>query len=143
MTKEEFKTAVEAKPNFIKWAKAPAVNVLNGQPEVYGDIEKHHGLAYISTPDGTNTYNVWFMVDTATGEATWQSHDTMEPEKNTADAKLKVLNDYIDANFVGGFVIRMNLDENYAEAEVYEAGIGRKTILVYKPQGQAVTHIDA
>lgn len=137
MTKAQFIASVEAKPQFIKWAKAPVA------AETIGDIEKHHGIAYITTPDGTNTFNVWFMVDTATGEATWQSQDTIEPDKNVSDTKQKALTGYLKATFAGFFVNRVDLDNNWAEADVYTvsgADLTKSTVLVFKQGTNPITH---
>jgi hypothetical protein len=137
MTKAQFIAAVEAKPQFIKWAQLPVV------VETLGDVEKHHGVAFITTPDGTNTYNVWFMVDTATGEATWQQFDTMTPEANQGTQKQQALENYLKANFAGYFVNRADLTNNWAEADVYTvsgADLAKSTILVYKQGSNPITH---
>jgi hypothetical protein len=137
MTKEQFITAVEAKPNFIKWALVPAL------AETIGDIEKWRGVAYISTPDGTNTFNVWFIVDTETGEATWQNVDTLEPDKNTSAAKEKAFANYLASTFVAYFVNRSDLVNNWAEADVYEVSgqdLAKSTVLVFKQGSNPITH---
>jgi hypothetical protein len=137
MTTAQFIAAVEAKPNFIKWAKFPAA------VETIGEIEKHNGIAYITTPDGTNTYNVWFMVDTATGEATWQTLDTMTPEANTLNAVQKSLDDYLKATFPAYFVVRVDAINRWAEAEVFNVAgqdLSRQKVLVYKQGSNPITH---
>jgi hypothetical protein len=137
MTQEQFIASVEAKPQFIKWASLPVL------AETIGDVEKWHGIAYISTPDGTNTYNVWFMVDSVSGEATWQQFDTMEPEANVANAKQKALVDYLKANFAGFFVNRADLENNWAEADVYAVSgqdLTKSTVLVFKQGSNPIAH---
>lgn len=137
MTTAQFITAVEAKPQFIKWAKVPAA------VETLGDIQKWNGVAFITTPDGTNTYNVWFIVDTTTGEATWQNLDTMEPEKNTVAVKEAALKAYLKANFAGYFILRADLDNNWAEAEVFTvsgADLAKSTVLVFKQGTNPIAH---
>ena len=137
MTKALFIASVEAKPNFIKWAKIPEVS------ETIGEIEKHHGIAFITTPDGTNTYNVWFMVDTVTGEATWQNFDTMTPEANTLNSVQKALDDYLKATFPAYFVSRVDAVNRWAEAEVFTASgqdLARGSVLVYKQGANPITH---
>jgi len=137
MTKEQFITAVEAKPQFIKWAKSPVA------VETIGDIEKHHGIAYITTPDGTNTFNVWFMVDTVTGEATWQNADTLEPAKNATEVKMNALKNYLKTNFAGYFINRTDLENNWAEADVYTVSgqdLAKSTVLVFKQGTNPITH---
>lgn len=137
MTKAQFITAVEAKPQFIKWAAAPSAI------EKIGDIEKWLGVAYITTPDGTNTFNVWFIVDTATDTATWQNIDTMEPEKNATAVKEAALKTYLKANFAGFFINRMDLDNNWAEADVYAISgtdLAKSTVLVFKQGTNPIAH---
>lgn len=137
MTKEQFISAVEAKPNFIKWASAPALK------ETVGDIEKWLGLAFVSTPDGVNTFSVWFMVDKATGEANWQNVDTLEPEKNVYAVKEKVLKNYLNSTFQAHFLLRVDLDNNWAEADVYEVSgqdLSKSTVLVFKKGNNPITH---
>lgn len=137
MTIAQFIAAIEAKPNFIKWTQVPIVS------EIIGDIEKHHGVAYISTQDGTNTFNVWFMVDTATGEATWQNIDTMEPEKNSLNVKINALKAYLKSNFSGYFVTRIDAENNWAEAEVFSVSgtdLQKSIVLVFKQGINPITH---
>jgi len=139
MTKAQFISDVEAKPNFIKWARVPALL------ETIGDVEKWNGVAYISTSDGTNTLQLFFMVDAATGEATWQNQDQMEPESNTTNSKLKALQDYLKANFNAFFVNRIDLVNNWAEADVYTLNTGKltkKTVIVYKQVSNPIAHLD-
>lgn len=139
MTKAQFIAAVEAKPNFIKWAQAPVLK------ETIGEIEKWNGIAFINTPDGRNTYNVWFVVDAATGEATWQNADTMEPEKNANEVKRAALEAYLKANFNAFFIGRTDLVNNWAEADVYTLNTGKltkKSIIVYKQGSNPIAHLD-
>lgn len=137
MTKAQFIAAVESKPQFIKWAQAPV------KAETIGDVEKWYGVAYITTEDGTNTYNVWFMVDGATGEATWQQQDSLEPGKNTASAKMDALKTYLKANFAGYFILRSDLENNWAEAEVFTVSgqdLAKSTVLVFKQGTNPISH---
>lgn len=137
MTKEQFIAAIEARPQFIKWAIAPTlIETING-------IELWHGRPYHTTPDGTNIYNVYFHVDTATGEATWQNRNNFEPETNTQEAKMKALTTYLKANFAGFFITRIDLDNNWAEAEVFAvsgADLAKSTVLVFKNGANPITH---
>lgn len=137
MTKEQFIASVEAKPQFIKWAVVPQlVETING-------IETWHGRPYHTTPDGTNIFNVWFHVDTATGEATWQNRDNMDAANNTNEKKLNALNTYMKTNFAGFFINRVDLDNNWAEADVYVvsgADLAKSTVLVFKNGPNPITH---
>lgn len=137
MTTAQSITAIEAKPHFIKWAQVPQM------AEKLGDVEKWHGIAYISTPDGTNTYNVWFMNDTATNTATWQQQDMLNPEANTASAKETALKTYLKANFAGFFINRADLENNWAEAEVFTVSgqdLAKSTVLVFKQGSNPIAH---
>ena len=137
MTTAQFIAAVEAKPQFVKWA-SEAVNV-----ETIGGIEKHMRIAYINTPDGTNLMQVWYIVDSATGNTTWQTGDTIEPEKNTVNVKFNALKAYLKATFAAHFVGRTDLDNNWAEADVYTvsgADLAKSTVLVYKIGNNPITH---
>jgi hypothetical protein len=137
MTTAQFITAIEAKPQFRKWAMVPR------SVEKIGDIEKWNGIAYITTPDGTNTYNVWFMVDTATGEASWQNLDTMEPEKNATEVKRLALEAYLKATFAGYFINRADYVNNWAEADVFTVSgqdLAKSTVLVFKQGSNPIAH---
>lgn len=137
MNKTEFIASVEAKPQFIKWAIAPALK------ETKGDIEKWLGVAFVNTPDGVNTFDVWFMVDKATGEANWQNFDSLEPEKNTTAIKNKALENYLKSTFAAYFVNRVDLENNWAEADVYEVSgqdLAKSTVLVFKQGSNPITH---
>lgn len=139
MTRQEFITAIEAKSTFIKWAEAPALQ------ETIGDIEKWRGSAFVITDDGRNVVNVWFVVDTATGEAFWQNSDTLEPEANTFATKQAFLEKYLKTNFNAYFVNRSDLANNWAEADVYTLTAGnlvKKTVMVYKIGNNPIAHKD-
>ncbi len=140
MTKQEFISSVEAKPNFIKWAQVPQLI------ETLGDVQKWNGIAFITTDEGfTNTFNVWFMVDTATGNATWQNIDTLEPSNNATQASVDALTGYMKANFVAYFLVpgKVDVKNKWAEAEVFQVSgsdLTKKTILVYKQGANPITH---
>jgi len=140
MTKADFIASVEAKPNFIKWAKLPEV------AERIGDVEKWNGIAYINTTEGyTNTFNVWFIVDTATGNATWQTIDTLEPNKNATQVAINALTTYLKSNFAAYFLIPGKADvvNKWAEAEVFIVSgndLVRKNVIVYKQGTNPITH---
>lgn len=139
MTKEQFIATVESKPQFIKWAAVPT------QQEIIGDIEKWHGRAFITTVDGVNVFEVWFIVDKATGEANWQNQDTLEPEKNTQIKKLTALETYLKQNFDAFFVLRTDLNNNWAEADVYKLTNGNlveSKVLVFKKGISPISHLN-
>lgn len=137
MTKDAFVAAIAAKPQFIKWAEVPSLL------EQIGTIQKWHGIAYINTADGTNTFNVYFMVDAATGEATWQQHDQLEPEKNATETKLKALNVYLKANFPAYYIERFEVENNFAIATVFTlsgSDFVQSRVLVYKQGANPIAH---
>lgn len=141
MTKAQFIASVEAKPNFLKWAQPPILK------ETVGDIEKWHSVVYIAMPDGTNLFNVWFLVDNKTGEAAWQNFDGVEPEKNVAGVKSDALRAYLKANFNAYFIEnnKIDLTNNWALATVYTSSAGKllqKTVLVFKQGANPVSHLD-
>ncbi len=145
MTKEQFiAQEVEANPKFIKWAKEPTVALdARGNPETYGTVEKWHGLAYISTLDGTNTYNIFFMVDTVTGETTWQEFNTLAPETSTYNKRALAIRKYLTDNFEAHFILREDIVNDWMEADVFvteATNLKKSTVLVYKPQGAPITH---
>lgn len=128
MNKQTFIANIEAKPNFKKWVKTPEVH------STKGDIEHYHGEAYVSTPDGVNITNVWFMVDKATGDAEWQTIDTLTPEANTVVSKLKAMENYLANKYDAFFLKDVNTELGYAEAVVYSADskvATKKTVLLY------------
>lgn len=135
MTTAQFITEIEAKPQFIKWAKAPAVL------ETVGDVEKWNGIAYVTTPNGTNTLNVFFMVDA--GQATWQQADPIDFQNSVTSIKMNVLLAYLKTTFVGYFVLRTDLENNWAEAEVFTisgADLVQSKVLVYKLGNNPIAH---
>jgi len=139
MTKAEFIAAVEAKSKFIRWATEPVLD------STEGDVELWHGRAYHTTTDGTNVFNVWFHVDKTTGDATWQTFDSFEPEANTNAIKQKALTDYLSANFDAYFVVQADLENNWAEADVYKLNTGKLDkfkVLVFKKGGNPISHLD-
>lgn len=137
MTKDQFIAAVEAKPNFIKWAKDPALQ------STVGDIEHWLGKAYIRTDDGRNLFDVWFFNDTATNEAHWQNVDTMEPQGNASAKKQATLEAYLSSNFAAYFVEAIDLDNNWARATVYAVSgqdLAESKVLVFKRGANPITH---
>lgn len=139
MTKSQFIASVEAKSIFKSWAKAPEIK------EKIGDIEKWNGVAYISTPNGVNLFDVWFIWDSVKDEAYWQNQDTLEPEKNTESVKLKALETYLKNNFNAYFLGRVDIVNNWAEADVYTLTTGKlvkKAVIVYKQGTNPISHLD-
>ena len=143
MKKTELLAAVGAKKGFVRIVsdKETSDNIPNNPVRKMQLVVEH------TNTDGTaGITNVFYLHNTNNDEAKFYNQEPEAFDNNEPSAelkKLKVLENYINANFIGGFVVRSNLGENYAEADVYEAGVGRKTVLIYKPDGQPITHIDA
>lgn len=138
MTKQQFITAVEAKPKFIKWAVEP-VSV-----ETIGDIEKWNGKALVTTPDGVNIVEVWFIVDSVSGDANWQTIDTLSMEENQIQKKEIALSNYLKNNFAAFFILRVDLDNLWAEAEVFTktgTDLVASKVLVFKKGNDPITHL--
>lgn len=138
MNKEQLIADIESKPQFKKWAQAP--NVV----EKIGDIEKWTGIIYMTTPEGyTNTYNVWFMVDTVTGEASYQNLDTLDDSKNLIQGKLLALQEYCNKTFHAYEIKSTNLEKKWAIVTTYTLASGKFTKqdqIVYKVGTSPITH---
>lgn len=138
MTKAEFITAVEAKTQFVKWAVAPVLS------ETIGEVEKWNGRAYITTADGVNVFEVWFMVDSISGEANWQNQDTMDASESVSAKKMSALETYVAGAFDAYFVVRTDLDNNWAEVDVFKLTTGdlvASKVMVFKKGTNPITHL--
>ncbi len=136
MTKDAFIASIALEPNFLKWAQVPFLL------ETIGDVQKWTGFVYKTTPDGTNTEQVFFMVDTVTGEATWQNINTLNPLKNTGATRQDRLEKYLTTNFFAYRVVFIDVENNWAEADVYADGVDlvKSKVLVYKKGANPITH---
>lgn len=136
MTQQELLTVIQTKPNFLKWAEAP-VNF-----ETKGDIQRWRGEAFIATADGTQTSFVFFNVDTSTGLATWNGQDQLTSNLNTSAKRRNQIENYLKGLSLGYFIVREDLENFWAEAEVFTDGVSitRSKVLVYKPAGNPLTH---
>lgn len=138
MTKSQFLASVEAKPNFIKWLTDEVI------VETVGGVRKCRRDALITSESGfLNTFQVWYIEDTATNETTFQNVDTLTPAENASAKRQKSLEDYLVANFSAFRVLWSDLDRNYAEAEVFAvsgADLVRSKVLVFKTGTNPITH---
>lgn len=136
MTKDAFVTSITTEPNFLKWAKEPVLL------ETMGDIEKWNGVVYRSTPDGTNTEHVFFMVDKVTGEASWQNINTLSLIKNTNENRIDKMANYLKQTFFAYRFTFVDPENFWGEAEVYTDGVDltKTKVLVYKTATNPVTH---
>lgn len=136
MTKDAFVASIAAEPNFLKWAQQPVLL------ETIGEVQKWHGIVYKTTPDGTNTEHVYFMVDSITGEATWQNQNSLSPSKNTTASRADRLEKYLGQTFFGYHITMIDPQNNWAEADIYTDGatITKSKVFVYKKGANPVTH---
>ena len=139
MTKAQFIASVEADSNFRKWATVPAVL------EVNGTIEKWMGVAYISTPDGANLFNVFFIWDKSTDTAEWQNANQLSPAKNTDYTKMDALQAYLKSKYSAYFLGQIDFANQWAEATVYTLTTGKlvkKNVLVFKQGTNPISDLD-
>lgn len=143
MTKQELQTKIENKVGFhsiIKDDVAPD-NVPNDP------IEKRYFYVNHTNADGTmgKTF-VYYLHDTA-NDVAWfynmetEAVDTKEP--TTDQKKLDALQNYLKATFNGFFINRLDIVNNWAEADVYEVSgqdLTKSTVLVFKQGSNPITH---
>lgn len=138
MTKSSFIATVEAKPNFIKWLGDEVL------VETIGTARKYRRDALITSDAGfPNVFQVWYIEDTATGDTNFQNVDTLTPTENAVQKKQDALTAYLKANFNAFRLIWTDLDNTFAEAEVFAtagADLTRSKVLVYKIGANPITH---
>lgn len=136
MTKQQFVDAVLAEVDVQELL--PNTEVI---AETKGDYEKGYFEVLLTEPQGGKNFRtVWFIRNTQTDETDWQTANTIAPEKNNVEQKIKVLSNYVHSNFLGGKILHVDTENNYAEAIVFEAS-GEKRIWIYKPQDTPLTHV--
>lgn len=143
MTKSELKAKVEAKIGFhsiIQDELAP--------DHIPGDkIEKRYLYINHTNSDGTmgKTF-IYYLHDIEKNIASFynvetESLDIKEPQTN--QKKLILLQNYLKSNFDGFFIIRVDMENNWAEADVYELSgseLTKSSVMVFKPINGAITH---
>lgn len=142
MLKQEFINSVLAEPSVI--SLLPGTEVIH---ETYGDYEKGSFRVLIVEPQGGQNFrDVWFIRNTKTDETGYQTLNTIDTKKNTYDARHDKLEKYLGANFHAYFIIRANLEEFWAEADVFKLnadglGVTKQTVLVFKKGANPIKHL--
>jgi hypothetical protein len=145
MTKQQFLDSVVAKKGFhsiIKDEIAP--------DHVAGDsIEKRFLYVNHTNADGTAGKTFVYYLHDKTNDEAWfynsetESVDTKEP--TTEQKKLDALQAYLKSTFDAFFVIRYDLANNWAEADVYTLNAGTLTaskVLVFKKGSNPISHLN-
>lgn len=143
MTKAQFISAVQAKKGFVSIIKdALAPDHINDDP-----IEKRYLYINHTNADGTmgKTY-VYYLHDVANDAASFYNVETEAldiKEPNTENKKYLALRAYLKANFAAFFLVNHDLDNNWAEAEVFTlsgSDLTRSRVIVYKQGSNPIAH---
>lgn len=143
MVKAELQAKLEAKQGFVSIIKDDVA-----PDNVSGDVvEKRFFYVNHVNADGTagKTF-VYYLHNTETDEAWFynvetEAVDTKEP--TTEQKKLDALQAYMKANFAAFFVLRFDLENNWAEADVFEVSgtdLAKSSVLVFKLGTNPITH---
>lgn len=140
MNKEQFIKDIESKSKFLKWASGEQI------VKDYGTVKHYRRDAFVSTEDGRNIMPVFYMEDTETNETIWQNQDTIDTNNRLVAQKLDALKKYLASNFDAYFLNpeRIDLDNNWAEATVYEINAGKLTrseVIVFKRDSKPISHL--
>jgi hypothetical protein len=140
MTKQQFINSVLAEPGVVEMIPNSEQII-----DTYGNYQKGYFVLVFNEPQGGKNFRqVWFIRNTVTDETDWQTANTVNQDKNTIDAKRKLLEDYLEATFFAYNILVFNGD-NWAEVEVYSdtnPTITKKKIVVFKIGNNPVTHRD-
>ena len=144
MTKEQFLTQVQGKKGFhsiIKDDVAP--------DNIAGDtIEKRYLYVNHTNADGTmgKTF-VYYLLDKDTNEASFYNVETeaLDAKEVSGDQKkLNALQDHLKSNFDAYFVIRFDMDNLWAEADVFKLTAGElvaSKVMVFKKGTNPIAHL--
>lgn len=145
MKKAQLIQKIKAKKGFhsiIKDELAP--DHVQGDP-----IQKRFFYVNHVNADGTagKTY-VFYLWDEATDDAWFynmeaEAVDAKEPSSD--QKKLSALQNYLKANFNAYFVIRADLENNWAEADTYKLETGKltyKKVMVFKQGSSPISHLE-
>ena len=139
-SKAEFITAVLAEDTVIEQVGTDTT------VETKGDYKKGYlEFIVIEPTGGKNIRQVWYLENTNTGVTSYQTANTINPSKNNFEKKLQALTDYLDSNFDAYFLVRDNLDKNWAEVDVLKLTDGKlvsSKVLVFKKGTSAVNHLE-
>jgi len=145
MTKEQLQAVIEAKVGFVSIIKDEEAS-----DNVAGDIvRKRYFYVNHTNADGTagKTY-VYYLLNTNTNEAWFyntapEALDIKEPTTDTV--KINALNEYLKSNFNAYFVNRVDVVNNWAEADVFtlvSGSLQKKAVIVYKPTVGNINHLE-
>ena len=144
MTKQELLTKVQNKIGFhsiIEDTLAPDNKA--GDP-----IEKRYLYINHTNADGTmgKTF-VYYLHDIANDVASFYNVETEaldNRELNTEQKKIQALQTYLKTNFDAFFITRIDVTNNWAEADILTLNTGNLTpskVLVFKKGATPVTHL--
>lgn len=144
MKKTDLITKLENKDGFksiVSDKKAP------DSPD--GALEKRFLEVATINADGTaGIYHVYYLHDTATDDA-WFYNVEVEALDNKAvsseQVKLNTLADYLKTNFDAYFVVRYDLTNLWAEADVFKLTTGKlvkSSVVVYKKGNSPISHLN-
>jgi hypothetical protein len=145
MTKQELLNKVQAKVGFHSFIQDEL-----SPDNIQGDvIEKRYLYINHVNADGTagKTY-IYYMYDTLQGTAWFynaeaESVDTKEPV--TDQKKISSFESYLAGKYTAFFINRMNLINNWIEADVYTNTNGKltkKTVIAYKNGNNPINDAD-
>lgn len=145
MTKQQLLDAVAAKKGFHSIVQDEvAPDNIQGDP-----IEKRFLYVNHTNADGTmgKTF-VYYLYNSSTDEASFynvepESVDSKEP--NSDQKKLDALMVYLKSNFNAYFVVRYDLSNNWAEADVFTLVTGKltpKKVMVFKKGANPISHLE-
>lgn len=144
MTKQQLQSQIESKVGFhsiIEDKLAP--DHVNGDP-----IEKRYFYINHTNSSGTmgKTY-VFYLYDTVNDEAWFynvepEAVDNKEP--SSEQKKLNELQNYLKANFDAFFIGRFDVENNWAEADVFKLTNGnlvKSSVIVFKRGTNPISHL--
>lgn len=151
MNKTELLQAVAAKPGFVRIASDNlAQDTIQGDP-----VQKRYLSVEHNNTDGTaGITHVFYLQDTSSNQdekLQTVKYYNVEPasfdvRELTAEAKKQAaLETYLKGKYAAYFLGRVDLTNNWAEADVFTLNAGtltRKSVLVYKQGGNRINDID-
>lgn len=145
MTKAQLQAQLEAKKGFHSIIK----DELAPDHIVDDPIEKRYFYVNHVNADGTagKTF-VYYLHDTVNDTAWFYNAETESvdaKEPTTEQKKLDALQAYLKTNFNAYFVIRFDVENNWAEADTYKLENGKLThakVMVFKAGSNPISHLE-
>lgn len=145
MIKQQFLDLIATKEGFVR---VVSDNLAPDSPTL-GNTEKYQLTIETVNDDGTGgIVVVTYLRDKITDETKFYNVEPKGLKKETISSdqvKLNALQDYLKGNFNAFFVVRTDLVNNWAEADVFTLAAGKLTqskVLVYKQGTSPVSHIE-